>query len=189
MIELSTIRDLVAIFGVIAGFSYYVLTVRATKKNQQMQLETRRTQLSTSITEKMGSKDFLRDFIELSILEWIDVDDFLKKYDHRVNTESYAQRWRVWMEYENLGYLLREGLIDREILFNAVSIGSILIWGRYKPVIDYYRKRELGPRFMENFEYLATENWKTCKNRGYMSPNFKDGFIFDEFNHIFEPTT
>ena len=28
MIELSTIRDLVAIFGVVAGFSYYVLTVR-----------------------------------------------------------------------------------------------------------------------------------------------------------------
>jgi len=45
MIELSTIRDLVAIFGVIAGFSYYVLTVRATRKNQQQQLETRQAQL------------------------------------------------------------------------------------------------------------------------------------------------
>jgi hypothetical protein len=28
MVELSVIRDLLAIFGVIAGFSYYVLTVR-----------------------------------------------------------------------------------------------------------------------------------------------------------------
>jgi hypothetical protein len=41
MIELSVVRDLVAIFGVIAGFIYYVLTVRDNQKNQQMQLETR----------------------------------------------------------------------------------------------------------------------------------------------------
>jgi hypothetical protein len=32
LVELSTIRDLVAIFGVVAGFSYYVLTVRNAKK-------------------------------------------------------------------------------------------------------------------------------------------------------------
>ena len=34
MIELSTIRDLVAIFGVVAGFSYYVLTVRNAQKGK-----------------------------------------------------------------------------------------------------------------------------------------------------------
>jgi sensor domain CHASE-containing protein len=39
MIELSVIRDLVAIFGVIAGFSYYVLTVRANQKNQELTLK------------------------------------------------------------------------------------------------------------------------------------------------------
>ena len=39
MIELSTIRDLVAIFGVIAGFSYYVLTVRANQRNQEIAMK------------------------------------------------------------------------------------------------------------------------------------------------------
>ena len=34
--EISVIREIVAIFGVIAGFSYYVLTVRATRKNQEL---------------------------------------------------------------------------------------------------------------------------------------------------------
>jgi len=38
MIELSVIRDLVAIFGVIAGFSYYVLTVRNTRKAHELQV-------------------------------------------------------------------------------------------------------------------------------------------------------
>ncbi len=32
MIELSVARDLVAIFGVIGGFSYYVMTVRNARK-------------------------------------------------------------------------------------------------------------------------------------------------------------
>jgi len=32
MIDVSVIRDLVAIFGVIAGFSYYVITVRNTNR-------------------------------------------------------------------------------------------------------------------------------------------------------------
>ena len=36
MIELSVIRDLVAIFGVLAGFSYYVMTVRSQQKNQEI---------------------------------------------------------------------------------------------------------------------------------------------------------
>ena len=38
MIELSVIRDLVAIFGVIAGFSYYVVTVRNQNRARQAQL-------------------------------------------------------------------------------------------------------------------------------------------------------
>jgi hypothetical protein len=34
MFELSVIRDLVAIFGVIAGLTYYALTVRNQKKGK-----------------------------------------------------------------------------------------------------------------------------------------------------------
>ncbi|TFH13219.1 hypothetical protein E4H04_12340 [Candidatus Bathyarchaeota archaeon] len=49
MIELSTIRDLVAIFGVIAGFSYYVLTVRNKQKNQELALESRKLSIYTSL--------------------------------------------------------------------------------------------------------------------------------------------
>ena len=64
MIELSIIRDLVAIFGVIAGFSYYVLTVRANQRNQelalkaqQLQLETRQAQLLMQVYNKFDTKE------------------------------------------------------------------------------------------------------------------------------------
>ena len=47
MIELDVIRDLVAIFGVIAGFSYYVMTVRINQKNQELMLKAQQQQLET----------------------------------------------------------------------------------------------------------------------------------------------
>ena len=53
----SMIRDLVAIFGVIAGFTYYVLTVKNTRKNQQLQLETRQAQLFMQIFQEFSSVD------------------------------------------------------------------------------------------------------------------------------------
>ena len=189
MIQIEYLPIVLTGIGIIVSILYYTNVLRNANETQKLQLETRRTHLSTTTIERLGSKDFLRDFIELAQLEWIDVEDFMKKFDHTVNSESYAHRWTIWMTYDNLGYLLREGLIDREILFNAACTGSILIWGRYYPVIEFYRKKELGPRFMENFEYLAIEMWKMSKNRGYTSPGYKDGFLFDTFNQIFEPTT
>ena len=108
--------------------------LRATERN-------RKIQLSTSITQRLGTKEFQRDYIELSALDWRDPDDFRKRYDHRVNHESFAQRWSVWGTYDNLGYLLREGLVDRDIMFNSLGFGSVMIWGRYKPVIDDIRRR------------------------------------------------
>ena len=189
MVQIEYLPIVLTGIGIIVSILYYTSVLRNANKTQQMQLETRRTQLSTSTIEKIGSKDFYRDFIELMQLDWIDVDDYMKKYDHRVNPESFAQRWTVWISYDNLGYLLREGLINREILFNAAATSSILMWGKYKPIIDYYRKKELGPRYMENLEYLAVEMWKISKSRGYTSPGYKEGLLYDEYNQVFEPTT
>jgi hypothetical protein len=64
MIELSTIRDLVAIFGVIAGFSYYVITVRTNQRNQQNQLETRQAQLFWNIYDKFETRENSERFFE-----------------------------------------------------------------------------------------------------------------------------
>ncbi len=45
MIELLVIRDLVTIFVVIAGLSFYVWTVRNAQKSQQMAEQNRQIQL------------------------------------------------------------------------------------------------------------------------------------------------
>ena len=129
----------------------------------------------------------MRDFVEVLSLDWQDIEDYMKRYDSSVNTESYAQRMHIWISYDNMGYLLREGLVDREILFNSAGFAAINMWGRYQPIFDHYRSTELGPRYLENFEYLASEMWKMCKTRGYTSSGFKDGLRFDKYRNVFEP--
>ena len=57
MIDLTTlsmIRDIVTIFGVIAGFSYYVMTVRNSTK-------ARKTQLLMQLRSLYLDKEWLKD--------------------------------------------------------------------------------------------------------------------------------
>jgi len=55
------VRDVVAIFGVIAGFTYYVLTVRSSQRTQRQQLETRQAQLFMQLYRLYDTKDFMED--------------------------------------------------------------------------------------------------------------------------------
>ncbi len=178
---LQLVSYIAGALGVCVAAAYYVANLRLGERN-------RKTQLSTSIMERLGTKEWQKDFLQLAYYEWEDLDDFMKKYDSTVNPESHAQRWTVWSTYDSLGYLLRERLVDREVLFNSMGVWSIMIWGKFKPVIDLYRRRELGPRWMENFEYLAGEMWVIAKSHGTASPGFKDGLVVDSYRDVFEPS-
>ncbi len=117
MIELSTIRDLVAIFGVIAGFSYYVLTVRNAQKSQRIEEETREANL---IQNTWGGKEDWFLYGELMNMEWADYDDFERKYGSDNNLDNFAIRNHIMSKFSTLGYMLKKGLIDRESLFELI---------------------------------------------------------------------
>jgi hypothetical protein len=58
LVMLQVMRDLVAIFGVIAGFSYYVMVVRNANKS-------RRTQVVLNLRSTLFSEEMNRNNIEL----------------------------------------------------------------------------------------------------------------------------
>jgi hypothetical protein len=186
MVDLAEIQAayyMVAATGVLVAAVYYILNIRAAERN-------RKIQLSTSITEKLGSKEFLRDFVELSNLDWRDPEAFAKKYDSSINSdisnENWAKRWHLWATYENLGYLLRNKLVDLEIVYNSQGVHPMIAWALCLPVLEYYRKKELGSRYFENFEYLARRMWEMGKMRGLTSPDFKGGLMADGLKDVFE---
>ena len=161
------IRDLVAIFGVIAGFSYYVLTVKATRRNQDLQLETRQAQLFSQWALYALSSNFMEEYGELLNYEWEDYHDFETKYGSDNNPRAFAMRNRVWGFFSTLGKYLREGLIDIDLVNTLISDTAIFQWYKWKDIIYELRKRYYTPITFSDWEYLVTELLKYKTELGY----------------------
>ncbi len=182
MVDLAEIQAtyyMVAATGVLVAAAYYVLNLRMFQRNTKIQLSTR-------IADKFMTKEYLSDFYDILTLEWSDVEDFRKHFNHTINKESYVKRFSLWYTYDNLGCQVREGLVNPYIVFDAAGSGCVMIWGRYKKVIDEVVKPDLGPHIFENFEYLAHVMWRIAKERGRISPGGRGSTLYDAYWDVFE---
>jgi len=163
MIELSQIRDLVAIFGVIAGFSYYVLTVRNANTARKIQL-INSSSLRTTLEVAHIS-------LELLDMQWEDFDDFLRKYDSTVNHDNYAKRTFMFGNVARIGLLLHEKNIDIETTFKMLDGGYAIIqmWNKFEPIFMKQRELYEDPLRYQWFEYLVKELRKERVRRGLPS--------------------
>jgi len=167
MIELSVIRDLVAIFGVIAGFSYYVLTVRNTRKNQQLQLETRQAQLFMGLYQTFRSPEFVRNWDHvLWRLEFKDWEDSVEKL-HPINNPDERTIWfSVGLFFEGIGVLVKRGLIDISLVDDLLGGMIKPTWEKMGPIEVESRVRLNNPRGFDDFEYLYNEIERIAEGRG-----------------------
>lgn len=134
MIELSVVRDLVAIFGVIAGLTYYVLTVR----NQS---RARQAQLLMGLYEAYRSTESRLQSLELQSQEWTDYDDYFEKYGHNTNHDAWA-KWSAKASYFNgIGVLLEKKLIDISLVDALLSSSVYRHWNFMGPILVEWRKR------------------------------------------------
>ena len=163
MVELSIIRDFVAIFGVIAGFSYYVLTVRNQQKTQRTAEQNRQIQLLMEFT---ATEEGSKRIVELLKMEWTDYDDFERKYGSDNNPDNYAKRTQMWSQADTLGYMLKKGLIDRELLFDRMGTGVHFIWVKFEKVIKEIRSRYNQPLAWIHYDYLIEEYLKYMQEKG-----------------------
>jgi hypothetical protein len=157
MIEISMIRDLVAIFGVIAGFTYYVLTVQNTRKNQQHQLETRQAQLLMQIYGTLYTEDTWKNYLE-SFYEtkFSDFQDFQEKYG-RDNPDFYSKILSVWWSYNTVGGLLRQGLLNGENVSELMGTMIERQWEKWGDIIRELRVDLGSPTTFIEFEYLYNQ--------------------------------
>jgi hypothetical protein len=144
------VRDVVTIFGVIAGFSYYVLTVRNARKNQQQQLETRQAQLFQSIYNRYQDQEYVKLEQEIYSYDFTDFTDFNEKY----GPEAWTKLVTVGRYFEGLGVHVSRGLIDATMVDDLMSETVIVIWEKAESLVYEYRERMNQPAFAEYFEYL-----------------------------------
>jgi hypothetical protein len=151
MIELSVIRDLVAIFGVIAGFSYYVLTVRANQKNQELMLksqelsrkaqeqqqETRQAQLFIQIcNQTLNNPAFMKGYYVIMDNDWKDFNEYIE-FRGKPGSENWNDIFLVGGILESIGVMVKEGLVDIGLIWSLMG----------RIVIEYYEK--IGPWLVE----------------------------------------
>jgi len=161
---LSTLQTI----ALIVGIAYYLFIMRNSQRNQNIQIETRQTQLFMQIYEKLNSEESMKSWAELVNQQVPDYDEFLQKYDSSVNPAHYAKRARIWYTYNSIGELLRMGTIKPELLTRLkLDTQVIAMWDKWEPIILETRERENVPDNWQGFEYLYNEMKNLRESRGY----------------------
>jgi hypothetical protein len=135
---------------------YYINTLRNTRRNQELQLETRQAQLFTQLYSEFRRPETLRLYFKALQMTWDDYDDFVIKYSLE-NWEERVPMMHMSLFYEEIGALLEEGLIDVNLVLHLIGGAFRLYWEKFKPYVLERRIRDNNPRYFDKVEYLYNE--------------------------------
>jgi hypothetical protein len=93
-------------------------------------------------------------------MKWKDYDDYMSKYDSRVNPENFADRWSFLGMLDVLGYQYKAGLVDLNTIYELNWSPILQMWMRFRPIIEEYKRSDYGKDTYANFEFLARELWR-----------------------------
>ena len=153
---LQTLLTFLTLFSVPVGVFYHIMTLRNTRKNQQLQLETRQAQLFTQLHSEFRRAETLRLYFKALQMTWDDLDDFEKKYGLE-NWEERIPYTSMSHFFEHLGVLLEEGLIDINLVIQIIGGTFKRFWEKFEPIVLERRIRESHPQYYDKMEYLYNE--------------------------------
>ena len=156
MITIETISIVFTGISISLAAFYYINTLRNTRRNQELQLETRQAQLFTQLYSEFRSAENLRLYGKALQMTWDDYDDFVKKY----GLEEWEERvpyTHMSLFYEEIGVLLEEGLIDVNLVIQLIGGTFSLFWVKFKPIVLERRIRDNYPQYYDKMEYLYNE--------------------------------
>ena len=161
---LQAVRDFVAIFGVIAGLTKYIFTVRDVQnirklslKVQEQEVETRQAQLFMQIVNHYSQPSMIEAIDLYNRLELNSLEDYLKIWaDH----EKVKILRRYWSWVEGIGVLVRENYLDIKVIAGLMSGIIKQGWEKKAPYVLEMREAHSFPRLYIEWEYLYNELMK-----------------------------
>ena len=151
-LTLQTIGILLTGLTVSIAAIYYTLTLRYTRRNQDLQLETRQAQLFMQIYNQWNTIEYSRQYEKCMRIEWTDFDDFNEKFLSDIDVMA---GWRMMARFfEGIGVLVQRGLIDVTLVDDLMSGETTRYWERFKPPIEELRERWNWPQALEWVEFL-----------------------------------
>ncbi len=142
---------------------YYTLTIR----NQN---RTRQAQLLMSLYEAYRSPEFRKNWRVVMDQEYTDFNDYWGKYGSSVNREAWSSWQSVAAYFHGIGVLLKQGLIDINLLDELLVNIVLISWLRMGPIVKGFREYTTGSNaifegrgsskrhpHISGFEYLYNE--------------------------------
>ena len=155
MIDLQTILTYLTLISVPVGVFYHIMTLNNTRKNQQLQLETRQAQLYMNIINTFNTTDFRKQWHLVESATWTDYNDFHEKY--HPGTEELTAVVRHFTFFESIGSLVDKKLVEVEIIDGILALAIVVTWRKYEDVIVEDREHFRSPTMWIHFENLYNE--------------------------------
>ncbi len=162
MVELDIMLSLLQTVSIIIGVFYYIMTLQNSNRTQQLALkaqeiaiEHRNTQFFVQLYTSSISEEAIKQVF--SEQTWNSFDEWWEIFGPTNNPDAYAKWFKVMVDYEIYGVLLKRGFLDINIIDDAISGGVLMIWDKYRPIIEGIRERMGYPQFQKHQEYLTNE--------------------------------
>ena len=149
--------------GLTASILYYSSILQNANKTRELQLkaqeltiETRQAQLFTQYFFYFIDSENIKEYYEVLGWEWDSYQDYQEKYGFS-DIEKHALRVKVTEFCNSIGTLLRNDLINVEIMNPSAGGVIIRMWNQWKDVFEVERTTIYTPNYMEDFEFLYNE--------------------------------
>jgi hypothetical protein len=170
MITLEQVLYILPLIGLTRSLLYYGMILRNSNKTQQIALETRQLQLYMQVLGKLGTREFIKHYIEIMYdHDYRSYEEWRDKYGPRTNPEAYISYYYVTGMYQNLAHLVRDNVLSIETLAEQDRPRAIIsLWEKIQPVVLYHREH-FNPNAYDALEHLHDE-MKSRTRAAYIVP-------------------
>ena len=154
MVDYQTISIVLTGIGIIVAIVYYAQVLRNTSKARQRELIFLRFQ--------SFDREWARAWTNVLFNGMGSLEEWQKYFHPTENPDNFTDMIFIQTRYQNLGLMLKEKVMEPELLFRIYQPRSIMIaWEHYEDNIKYRRETSKNPTLLDGFEYLYNET----KNR------------------------
>jgi hypothetical protein len=165
MVSFEFLAIILTGLGLTASIVYYATVIRNQNK-------TRKTQLFMQLHQAKTDQKGLENVFILMNLEWANFADYMSKYGGLAGHHETAAALESWLSYfDGLGILVKEGMIDLDMVYKVAFSRILFMWFKFETIIDEFRKEPYGmPDYCQNFEYLAEKVMEIRRKKGLPLP-------------------
>ena len=150
---LETVLDIVPAISVVIALAYYTQVLRNQERGRQ------RDQLQLRI--QSADLPYSRAWTNVIFKKATNREEWMEVYHPHRDPELFAEMIFIQARFQSLGIMLKEKIIDPDLLYMIYQPHSILAtWEHYRPNVIARREEIKDPNLLKEFEYLYDETKK-----------------------------